>query len=152
MPKTQAITEELKSMAEVYDGDQVCREKFSLLLAELGFPDGLLAVQDIQECGYAEEIGFVWLKLKKKMEHKIENILVSYDNVVTAYVEPNKIKNLTGVKVKPSFFWLSLTEIYADDNAQGSVITFKSIIGLSMSFPWSMFQAEFEKEELMEYQ
>ncbi|KAJ1418674.1 hypothetical protein SESBI_15602 [Sesbania bispinosa] len=60
------VTEELKAKAEVYYGDQICREKFSLLLAEIGLPDGLLTMDDIEECGYIKEIGFVWLKLQKR--------------------------------------------------------------------------------------
>ncbi|KEH32353.1 hypothetical protein MtrunA17_Chr4g0068821 [Medicago truncatula] len=136
------LTDELKSKAEVYYGDKVCREKFSLLLAEKGLPDGLLTIQDIEECGHVKEIGFVWLKLGKKMESKFDNILVCYDSVVTAYVEPNKIKNLTGVKARDFLVWFTLQEIYVKPVKKGgSFITFKSLVGLSMSFPVSLFQA-----------
>ncbi|XP_027368714.1 uncharacterized protein LOC113874699 [Abrus precatorius] len=154
MHKAQAmplVTEELKSKAEVYYGDQVCREKFSLLLAEIGLPDGLLNIQDIEECGYVKDIGFVWLKLQKKREHRFDNILVCYDSVVTAYVEPNKIKNLTGVKARDFLVWFTLNEIYVKGQPEGPVITFKSIVGLSMSFPVSLFKAGREgKEEAKE--
>ncbi|GAU16694.1 hypothetical protein TSUD_199360 [Trifolium subterraneum] len=137
-----SVTEELKSKAEVYYGDKVCREKFSLLLAEKGLPDGLLTIQqDIEECGHVKEIGFVWLKLGKKMQSKFDNILVCYDSVVTAYVEPNKIKNLTGVKARDFLVWFTLNEIYVKPVKGGSFITFKSIVGLSMTFPLSLFQA-----------
>ncbi|KAK7264750.1 hypothetical protein RJT34_32360 [Clitoria ternatea] len=143
------VTEELKSKAEVYHGDKVCREKFSLLLAESGLPDGLLTLQDIEECGYVKEIGFVWLKLQKKREHRFDNILVCYDSVVTAYVEPNKIKNLTGVKARDFLLWFTLNEIYVKGTPpEGPLITFKSIVGLSMSFPVSLFKAG--KEEAKE--
>ncbi|KAK7348023.1 hypothetical protein VNO80_22571 [Phaseolus coccineus] len=135
------LTEELKSKAEVYHGDKACREKFSLLLAEKGLPEGLLSIEDIEECGYVKEIGFVWLKLEKKKEHRFDNILVCYDSVVTAYVEPNKIKNLTGVKAKDFLVWFSLSEIYVRSRPEGPVITFKSLVGLSMSFPFSFFKA-----------
>ncbi|KAJ1403050.1 hypothetical protein SESBI_27657 [Sesbania bispinosa] len=136
------VTEELKAKAEVYYGDQVCREKFSLLLAEIGLPDGLLTMDDIEECGYIKEIGFVWLKLQKKKEYRFDNILVCYDPIVTAYVEPKKIKNLTGVKARDFLLWFTLSEIYVKGTPEtGSVITFKSIVGLSMSFPVSLFKA-----------
>ena len=141
------VTEELKAKADVYYGDKVCREKFSLLLAEIGLPGGLLTIQDIKECGYVKEIGFVWLKLEKKREHRFDNILVRYDSVVTAYVEPKKIKNLTGVKARDFLVWFTLTEIYVKGSPQGSVITFKSIVGLSMSFPVSLFMAGKETKE-----
>ncbi|TKY54277.1 hypothetical protein E2542_SST18683 [Spatholobus suberectus] len=142
-----SVTEELKSKAEVYYGDKVCREKFSLLLAEIGLPDGLLTIQDIEECGYVKEKGFVWLKLEKKKEHKFDNILVCYDTVVTAYVEPNKIKNLTGVKARDFLVWFNLNEIYVKGPPEGPVITFKSIVGLSMSFPLSLFKAGKEAKD-----
>ncbi|KAE9601519.1 hypothetical protein Lalb_Chr13g0298691 [Lupinus albus] len=141
------VTEELKAKAEVYYGDKVCREKFSLLLSEIGLPDGLLTIQDIEECGYVKEIGFVWLKLQKKKEHRFDNILVCYDSVVTAYVEPNKIKNLTGVKARDFLVWFNLTEIYVKGSPKGSMITFKSIVGLSMSFPLSLFKGGKETKE-----
>ncbi|CAL5199035.1 unnamed protein product [Lathyrus oleraceus] len=134
------VTEELKAKADVYYGDKVCREKFSLLLAEKGLPDGLLTIQDIEECGHVKEIGFVWLKLGKKMESKFDNIVVGYDSVVTAYMEPNKIKNLTGVKARDFLVWFTLNEIYVKPVKGGSFITFKSLVGLSMSFPVSLFQ------------
>ncbi|XP_061352766.1 uncharacterized protein LOC133297615 [Gastrolobium bilobum] len=141
------VTEELKAKAEVCYGDQVCREKFSLLLAEIGLPDGLLTIEDIEECGYVKEKGFVWLKLEKKREHRFDNIIVCYDSVVTAYVEPNKIKNLTGVKAKDFLLWFTLNEIHVKGPPEGSVITFKSMVGLSMSFPVSLFQAGKEVQE-----
>lgn len=151
------VTEELKAKAEVYYGDKICREKFSLLLAEKGLPDGLLTVEDIEECGHVKELGFVWLKLGKKMEHRFDNIHVCYDPVVTAYVEPNKIKNLTGVKARDFLIWFNLNEIFVKEppssEAEGegcNFITFKSFVGLSMSFPVSLFQGgklEGNKEE-----
>ncbi|XP_061357043.1 uncharacterized protein LOC133301433 [Gastrolobium bilobum] len=141
------VTEELKARAEVYYGDQVCREKFAMLLAEIGLPDGLLTIQDIEECGYVKDIGFVWLKLQKKEEYRFDNILVCYDSIITAYVEPNKIKNLTGVKARDFLIWFTLSEIYVKGPPDGSVITFKSLVGLSMSFPVSLFTAGKEAME-----
>ncbi|WVZ09230.1 hypothetical protein V8G54_013760 [Vigna mungo] len=135
------LTEELKSKAEVYHGDKVCREKFCLLLEEKGLPEGLLCIENIEECGYVKEIGFVWLKLEKKKEHRFDNIHVCYDSVVTAYVEPNKIKNLTGVKAKDFLLWFTLNEISVRTPPEGPlIITFKSFVGLSMSFPFSFFK------------
>ena len=145
------VTEELKAKAEMYYGDQVCREKFSLLLAEIGLPEGLLTIQDIEECGIVKEEGFVWLKLEKKREHRFDNIVVCYDTVVTAYVEPNMIKNLTGVKAKDFLLWFTLSEIHVKEGPpEGPVITFKSLVGLSMSFPVSLFMSGKEAPETKE--
>ncbi|KAI4344749.1 hypothetical protein L6164_011940 [Bauhinia variegata] len=141
------ITEELKAKAELYYGDQVCRERFSLLLAEIGLPDGLLTIQNIEECGYVKETGFVWLKLQKKREDRLDNILVCYDTQVTAFVEPNKIKNLTGVKAKEFLIWVTLSEIHVKGPPEGSVITFKSLVGLSLSLPLAWFQGGKEAQQ-----
>ncbi|KAF7837687.1 plant/F25P12-18 protein [Senna tora] len=149
------ITEELKAKAEVFYGDQVCKEKFSFLLAEIGLPDGLLTTtfqqeeeNMIEECGFVKEIGFVWLKLQKKKEHRFENIQVCLDTEVTAFLEPNKIKNLRGVKARDFLVWFTLNEIYVRDPPppKASVITFKSLVGLSMSFPVSLFKSDKEEQ------
>lgn len=139
-------TAEMKAGAEVYYGDEICKAKFTLLLSQIGLPDGLLTLEDIEEGGYIKDIGFVWLKhkkMKKRKEHKFENIAVWYDTVVTAYLEPNRIKNLTGVKAKEFLVWIGLSEIYVNDddsaNYDSKLITFKTSMGLSKSFPISAF-------------
>lgn len=111
-----------------------------LLLADIGLPVGFLTLEDIEECGYVKEIGFVWLKHKQKKEHKFENVVVWFDTEVTAYLERNKIKNLTGVKAKEFLIWISLCEIYVNVSSPNVRITFKTPAGLSKSFPISVFQ------------
>lgn len=138
------ITDEIRAQAsEIYHGDAKCQEKSKFLLTEIGLPNGLLPLQDIEECGYVKDTGFVWLKQKNKCEHKFEKIgrLVQYDTEVTAYVEPNRIKKLTGVKTKELLIWVTLTEIYLDDPPTGK-ITFKTPAGLFRSFPVEAFQIE----------
>ncbi|KAK8634943.1 hypothetical protein V6N13_022823 [Hibiscus sabdariffa] len=74
----------------------------------------------------------------KRSACKFEDVAVSYDAKVTAYFEPNKIKNLTGVKAKEFIIWITLTNIYVD---QSSSVTFKmNLVGLSKSFPVSVFK------------
>ncbi|GAB2287266.1 hypothetical protein Dimus_021648 [Dionaea muscipula] len=107
------VKEDIRAKAAIYYGDEICQEKTQLLLREVGLPNGLLPLRDLEECGYVEETGFVWLKQKKKTEHKFDKIgkLVSYATEVTAYVEPYKINQLTGVKVKELLLWISLSNI-----------------------------------------
>ncbi|KAK2364939.1 hypothetical protein P8452_67788 [Trifolium repens] len=140
------VTEEIKSKAEVYHGDQLCQLKSKELLEEIALPNGLLPLKDIIEVGYNREIGFVWLKQKKSITHKFEKIgrLVSYATEVTAHVEKGKIKKLNGVKAKELLIWLTLNEIYVDDPPTGK-ITFKAYSGLSRTFPVSAFELEEEK-------
>ena len=137
------VTEEIKSKAEVYYGHEICKEKSQELLKEVGLPNGLLPLKDIEECGYLRETGFVWLKQKKSTTHKFEKIgkPVSYATEVTAIAEPNKIRKLTGVKTKELLVWITLSDIYVDDPPTGK-ITFKTPAGLSRSFPVSAFEVE----------
>ena len=138
------VTEEIRASAsEIYYGNDICQEKSKSLLKEMGLPNGLLPLEDMVECGYVKDTGFVWLKQKKKSEHKFQKIgrLTSYATEVTAYVEPNKIKKLTGVKAKELLIWVTLSDIYVDDPPTGK-ITFKSTTGLSRSFPESAFEVE----------
>ncbi|XVE89541.1 hypothetical protein DITRI_Ditri20bG0004300 [Diplodiscus trichospermus] len=146
------VTEEIKSRAsEIYHGDEICQEKSKFLLQEVGLPRGLLPLKDIEECGYVKETGFVWLKQKKSITHKFEKIgkLVTYATEVTAVVEKNKIKKLTGVKTKELLVWITLSDIYVDDPPTGK-ITFKTPAGLSRSFPVSAFEIEGEVKEAKE--
>lgn len=146
-----AVTEEIKAKAEFYKGDAICQVKSKELLKEIFLPNGLLPLQDIEECGIVRETGFVWLKQKKETTHKFQKIgkLVSYATEVTAYVEANKIKKLTGVKTKELLIWVTLNEIYVDDPPTGK-ITFKSPTGLFRSFPVSAFEVEEEVKEAVE--
>ncbi|KVI07647.1 uncharacterized protein LOC112525562 [Cynara cardunculus var. scolymus] len=149
---SSVVTDEIRSSAsEVYHGDKICRQKTKVLLTEVGLPNGLLPLEDIEECGYVKDTGFVWLKQKKKKEHKFEKVgrLASYANEVTAYVEKSKIKNLTGVKTKELMMWINLSEISVDDPPTGN-ITFKAPTGLFRTFPVSAFQVEDDDEQKLQ--
>ncbi|GFP80364.1 hypothetical protein PHJA_000179800 [Phtheirospermum japonicum] len=140
------ITDEIRASAsEMYRGDAICQEKSRWLLTEMKLPNGLLPLRDIEECGYVKETGFVWLIQKKKCEHRFEKIgrPVRYAEEVTAYVEPNRIRKLTGVKTKELLLWVTLCDIYVDNPPTGK-ITFKTPTGLSRSFPVEAFQVEEE--------
>ncbi|KAL7119942.1 hypothetical protein ACP275_02G092700 [Erythranthe tilingii] len=141
-----AITDEIRASAsEMYHGDEICQEKSKWLLTEMGLPNGLLPLKDIEECGYVKETGFVWLKQKKKCDHRFVKINrpVQYATEVTAYVEPNRIKKLTGVKTKELLLWVTLSDISVDDPPTGK-ITFKTPTGLFRTFPVEAFQLEEE--------
>lgn len=64
-----------KAKAQVYHGDQICREKSRELLQQVGLPQDLLPLRDIIECGYIEDTGFVWLRQKNKIEHYFHNVI-----------------------------------------------------------------------------
>ncbi|XP_024979972.1 uncharacterized protein LOC112516942 [Cynara cardunculus var. scolymus] len=144
------VTEEIRASAsEVYHGDAICQEKSKFLLTEMGLPNGLLPLEDIEECGYVKDTGFVWLKQKKEKKHKFEKIgkLTSYGTEVTAIIEKFKIKKLTGVKTKELLMWITLNEISVDDPPTGK-ITFKATSGLYRSFPVSAFEIEDVKKDV----
>lgn len=135
------VTEEIRAKAEMYQGDEICKEKSQELLREVGLPNGLLPLHDIIECGIVRETGFVWLKQKKSITHKFEKVsrLASYETEVTAFVEPKKIKKLTGVKTKELLLWVTLSDIYLDDSGK---LTFQTPTGLYRTFPASAFEIE----------
>ncbi|CAL9193313.1 unnamed protein product [Musa hybrid cultivar] len=130
--------------AEVYHGDDVCREKTMQLLRELGLPSGLLPLEDIEEVGYNHHDGFVWLTQKKKMNHMFEEIkqLVSYAAEVTAFVEERKLKKITGVKARELLIWFTVVEVCVNDHTSGKKITFRTSTGLSETFPESAFKID----------
>lgn len=138
------ITDDIRSKAtELYHGNDICLAQSKRLLREVGLPNGLLPLQDVVECGYVEETGFVWLIQKKEIKHKYEKIgkLVSYASEITAYVEPCKIKKLTGVKAKELFLWVTISEITID-SLQSEKINFKNPTGISKVFPTTAFVVE----------
>ncbi|WCJ23254.1 hypothetical protein M5689_005290 [Euphorbia peplus] len=136
------VKPDIKAKAEVYYGDESCREKFMWLLAQIGLPNGLLTLEEIEECGYVKDTGFVWLKHKKQRDyHKFGNVVICFDAEVTAYFEHNKIKKLTGVKAKEFLIWITLSEISVNHDHNSS-ITFKTPSGLSKSLPLSLFKFE----------
>ncbi|CAA0834648.1 Protein of unknown function- DUF538 [Striga hermonthica] len=140
------VTDEIRAAAsERYEGDEICREKSRQLLTEMNLPNGLLPLKDMSECGYVKDTGFVWLRQKASSEHRFEKIgrPVRYAAEVTAYVEPNRIRKLTGVKTKELLLWVNLSEISVDDPPTGK-ITFKTPAGLSRSFPVEAFQIDEE--------
>ncbi|XP_039139293.1 uncharacterized protein LOC120276690 [Dioscorea cayenensis subsp. rotundata] len=129
--------------AEIHNGDDLCKKKSIKLLEDIGLPNGLFPLEDIEEFGYNCEAGFVWLIQKKKKEHTFKKIkrAVSYAHEVTAFVEKGKMKKMTGVKTKELMLWLSVVEMYIEDPSSKK-ITFKTGTGLSDSFPVSAFELE----------
>ncbi|CAK9187611.1 unnamed protein product [Ilex paraguariensis] len=123
-------------MPEVYYGDAICREKVGLLLTEMGFSEWLIPLQNIEEFRYERKTGFVWIRQRQKGVHRIEDIggrLIWFDYVITAYVSPKKVTQLTGVQAKQFIFWFILSEIYMDNPSPGQ-ITIRTRSGNTVSF------------------
>ncbi|KAJ7968939.1 Protein of unknown function, DUF538 [Quillaja saponaria] len=131
--------------AEIYNGETLCKQKSHEILQEISLPKGLLPLDDIVEIGYNRSTGFVWLKQKKKKEHRFKAIgrSVSYETEVTAFVEKYRMKRLTGVKSKELFIWVTISDICIDDSDSGK-ITFANPTGISRNFPVSAFDLEEE--------
>ncbi|KAJ9690981.1 hypothetical protein PVL29_013239 [Vitis rotundifolia] len=130
--------------AEVYAGEALCKQKSRELLEEICLPKGLLPLEDLEEVGYNRSTGFVWLKQKKRKQHKFQRIgrNVSYDTEVTAFVEKQRMKKLTGVKSKELLIWVTISDIYIDDPSSGKIAFGNSTTGISRSFPVSAFDLD----------
>ena len=137
------IIESNRAGAEIYHGDAECRKKSIELLEELCLPKGLFPMEDIQELGYNRAARFVWIIQKKNKNHTFKKIKrqVSYATEVTAFVEPRKMKKMTGVKTKELMLWLSVVEMYFE-TPSSEKLTFKTGTGLSDSFEASAFELE----------
>ncbi|KAF5475144.1 hypothetical protein F2P56_006983 [Juglans regia] len=129
--------------AEIYHGEALCKQKSQELLGEMSLPKGLLPLDDATEVGYNRTTGFVWVKQKRKKEHRFRSIgrSVSYDTEVTAFVEDRRMRRLTGVKSKEFLIWVTISDIYIDDPSSGK-ITFANPTGISRSFPVSAFDLD----------
>ncbi|KAM0021156.1 hypothetical protein Hdeb2414_s0024g00647701 [Helianthus debilis subsp. tardiflorus] len=136
------ITPEVRAKAEIFTGNEVCKEKAKSLLREYCLPDGLLPVEDVEELGYVKETGFVWVKQKNEIIHKFDKVgkQVSYAKEITSYFEKCKIKKLSGVKSKEVMIWISLIEIFFEDPTSDKV-TMKTPTGISKTFPKVAFEA-----------
>ncbi|XP_050287706.1 uncharacterized protein LOC126726488 [Quercus robur] len=132
-----------REQAEIYHGEELCKQKSQDLLSEISLPKGLLPLDDVVEVGYNRTTGFVWVKQKRKKEHRFRSIgrNVSYDNEVTAFVEDRRMRKLTGIKTKELLIWVSISDIYIDDPSSGK-ITFANPTGISRSFPVSAFELD----------
>ncbi|KAA8526093.1 hypothetical protein F0562_007807 [Nyssa sinensis] len=137
--------------AEIVYGSEECHRQSVELLVELGFPRGVMPLQDLVECGRVRKTGFVWMKQKAPYEHFFveTNTRVSYATEVTAYVEKFKMKKMTGVKSKQVFLWVPIVEMSIEDFATHK-IHFKTPIGIGKSFPIKSFMTENEKQKYLE--
>ncbi|XP_062146884.1 uncharacterized protein LOC133854654 [Alnus glutinosa] len=137
--------------AEIVHGSEQCYRHSIDLLEELGFPKGVLPLQDLVECGRVRETGFVWMKQRAPYEHFFvgSNSRVSYAAEVTAYVEKFKMKKMTGVKSKQVFLWVPITEMSMESSASQKIY-FKTPMGIGKSFPITAFMTQEEKQKYLE--
>lgn len=142
--------------AEVVYGAEACYKQSIELLEELGFPKGVLPLQELVECGRVEKTGFVWMKQKAPYEHffAATNTRVSYSTEVTAYVEKSKMKRMTGVKSKQLLLWVPIVEMslidnVSDKNSDSKKIYFKTPMGIGKSFAATAFMDEEEKHKYL---
>ncbi|TMW86848.1 uncharacterized protein [Solanum lycopersicum] len=112
------------------------------LLEEYQLPAGLLPLADVIEVGFVKTTGYMWILQTKKVEHNFKMIskLVSYGAEITGYVEKNRIKKLKGVKAKELMLWPPVGDISVDNPPTGK-IHFKSLAGITKTFPVEAFAA-----------
>ena len=129
--------------AEIFNGGSTCKQKANEILSTMNLPKGLLPLDNMTEIGYNKSTGYIWIKMNNNVQHQFKAIgkNVSYDAEVTAFVENRRMRGLTGIKSKELFIWVTITEIYIDDQ-DTTKITFAGRSGLSRSFPVSAFEEE----------
>lgn len=132
-------SETKKDVVELCYSGEESLSKAVELLKDFGLPDGLLPMQDVVECGYNKETGFVWVTQKKPIVHTFKQISkqVSYSDKITAYLEKGRLRKLTGVKAK-ELLWVSIVDIAVDENDEEKIF-FKSFTGIGKTFPVKAF-------------
>ncbi|KAH7282004.1 hypothetical protein KP509_35G007700 [Ceratopteris richardii] len=130
---------EIRDKAIVTFGEE-CSAKSDELLRGYELPDGLLPLKDVVEGGWVEETGFVWMVLGDAQQHHFAKAdrFCYYDELITCTVSPKRMKDIHGVKAKDFGIWVPINEIYIDEKNPETIV-FKSIMGLSRSFPVSHF-------------
>ncbi|KAI5083551.1 hypothetical protein GOP47_0003294 [Adiantum capillus-veneris] len=129
---------EVREKAVIHFGEE-CKLKSMELFESFGLPGGLLPLQDIQEGGFVEETGFVWMISKKQQYHfKKADRHCSYAETISCYLKPKKMTKISGVKARDMMIWVPINEISVDDAAEPK-IHFKSVGGLSRSFNPELF-------------
>ncbi|BBM96820.1 hypothetical protein MPTK1_1g00970 [Marchantia polymorpha subsp. ruderalis] len=137
--KTGSGEKDAKAGAVVWTGHDESMDKAVALMEQFGLPLGLLPLEDVQELGFDESTGYMWITQKKKVEHtfKLISKQVSYAEEIKGYVEKGKIRKLSGVKAKELFLWVPVIDITVD----GDHITFKSYGGVNKVFAAQAFAA-----------
>jgi hypothetical protein len=99
---------------ESYSDQSLCLDKAKELLALIKLPTGLLPLKDMTEVGYNKTKGFVWMRMRSKIEHTFREIgrRVLYDTEITAFVEDRRMRRLTGVKSKELMIWVPVNDIF----------------------------------------
>ncbi|MQM09483.1 hypothetical protein Taro_042354 [Colocasia esculenta] len=113
------------------------------LLEEFQLPLGLLPLAGVVEVGFVRATGYMWIQQRQKVEHsfKLAGKLVSYDVEIRGYVEKGRIRKLKGVKAKELLLWPPVNEITADLVPATGKIHFKSLAGVTKTFPAEAFAA-----------
>ncbi|KAH8975081.1 hypothetical protein BDL97_01G137600 [Sphagnum fallax] len=131
---------QLSEKTVVVKGHDECFIRAKELIEKFNLPGGLLPMEYIEEVTYDEETGYFRVKQRSKSSHKfaLADKLVSYADEVKGYLQPNRIKNLSGVHAKEFFFWVPIGDISVDEPPTGK-IHFKSYAGLGDSFSVEAF-------------
>ncbi|BAS95450.1 uncharacterized protein [Oryza sativa Japonica Group] len=129
--------------AVVAKGHEEGMKMAASLLEEFGLPLGLLPLGDVVEVGFARATGYMWIAQRRKVEHHFRMVgkHVSYDADITGYVKPRCIKKLKGVKAKELMLWPPVNEIAVDEPSTTGKIHFKSLAGVTKTFPVEAFAA-----------
>nr|XP_043618390.1 uncharacterized protein LOC122590119 [Erigeron canadensis] len=133
--------------AETYTNESQCKQKTIELLTKFSLPKGLIPMTDVTEVGHNPSTGFVWVRRKKKTQHLFSMISrkVSYDCEVTAFIEPGRMRNLTGVKSRELLIWVTISDISVVGDT--GKITFGTPTGLSRTFPVSAFDGDTNNDD-----
>ncbi|KAI5055311.1 hypothetical protein GOP47_0030456 [Adiantum capillus-veneris] len=130
---------DLRDKAIIFEGELAAAKAIELYEG-YGLPNGLVPLKNVVEGGWVEETGFVWLVINESQKHHFAKAdrTCSYDELITCTISMKRMKDIHGVKAKELTLWVPINEILVDEK-NSDKITFKSIMGLSRTFPFDNF-------------
>ncbi|KAI5055305.1 hypothetical protein GOP47_0030450 [Adiantum capillus-veneris] len=130
----------IRDKAIITHGDQESLTRAVELFDGYGLPNGLLPLKKIVEGGWVEETGFTWMVTEETQKHHFDKAdrECRYDELISCTISAKKMTDIHGVKAKELGLWVPINEICVDEKNPDKII-FKSIVGLSRSFPASHF-------------
>ncbi|KAL5731772.1 hypothetical protein ACHQM5_004470 [Ranunculus cassubicifolius] len=130
--------------AEIFHGNEICKEKIQQTLKEFDLPNGLLPLEEVSEVGINRITGFVWVKQKSSSKHVFQTIdkTVEYDEEVTGFIQKRRLKKVKGVKVKELLIWVTLGDFSIEENDPEKIVIKTAIYGIPRTYPVSAFLLE----------
>lgn len=132
----EIVSDDIESYSELF----FCLDKVKEFFVFFNLFIGLLLLKDMIEVGYNKIKGFVWMRMRSKIEYifVVIGCKVIYDMEIIVFVEDCRLKRLMGVKSKEFMIWVLVYDIFIKEKEFEKII-FVNNIGLLWIFKVLVF-------------